>query len=651
MAINRGPGGSGDASNAASNASAIATVKAQEAAESAASALSSANNAAISASSASASASSATASASAASGSATTASSAASTATTQADIATTKASEASTSAANALTSETNAATSADLAEDWAIKTSGPVSGSEYSSKYHAGLASTSATSANDAKTAAEAARDATLAAYDQFDDRYLGTKTTDPTVDNDGNPLVAGSLYFNSVSGVMRLYTGSAWVAAYVSGTASSIAVTPAGNIASTNVQTALQELDGEKQPNLVSGTNIKTVNSTSLLGSGNITIDTTPAAGSITTAMLANNSVTSAKMANGGAEFGMRNRIINGAMQIDQRNAGASVTIPAATLTYTVDRWAAQGTDASKFTVQQNAGAVTPPTGFRNYLGATVAAAANVSLGSSGVYFINQKIEGFNIADFGWGAAGASTVTLSFWVRSSLTGTFGGSIYNSAADRSYPYTYTISSANTWEQKTVNIAGDTSGTWLTTNGAGMVVLFSMGYGTNFLGTANIWQSGFYGAPTGAVSPITTNNSTFYITGVQLEKGSTATAFEWRPYGTELALCQRYYWNMGTGNQKMIGMGAAYTTGSVSSYVQFPVTMRASPTLIQTTGTDYYVFERNGTTDGFNAFTGTFRASDTGLQMYSDSGLSGTAGHAGILWTNNNSSSIAFNIEL
>ena len=134
-----------------------------------------------------------------------------------------------------------------MAEDWAIKTSGPVSGSEYSSKYHAGLASASATSANDAKTAAESARDQTLAAYDQFDDRYLGTKASDPTVDNDGDPLVAGSLYFNSVSGVMRLYTGSAWVAAYVSGTASGILNTPAGNIASTNVQDALNELDSEK--------------------------------------------------------------------------------------------------------------------------------------------------------------------------------------------------------------------------------------------------------------------------------------------------------------------------------------------------------------------------------------------------------------------
>jgi hypothetical protein len=158
-----------------------------------------------------------------------------------------------------------------LAEDWAIKTSGPVSGSEYSSKYHAGLASASATSANDAKTAAETARDQTLAAYDQFDDRYLGTKATDPTVDNDGNALVAGSLYFNSATEEMKLYTGSAWVAAYVSGSASIVSFTPAGNIVATNVQNAIQELDGEKQPNLVSGTNIKTLKGVSLLGSGEV--------------------------------------------------------------------------------------------------------------------------------------------------------------------------------------------------------------------------------------------------------------------------------------------------------------------------------------------------------------------------------------------
>jgi len=253
----------------------------------------------------------------------------------------------------------------------------------------------------------------------------------------------------------------------------------------------------------------------------------------------------------NASSNFGFKNRIINGGMVIDQRNAGASVT-PTGSLTYLVDRWASQGSAASKFTVQQNAGSITPPAGFINYLGATVAASANVTIGSTDVYFINQKIEGFNAADLGWGTANASTVTLSFWVRSSLTGTFGGSVYNSAADRSYPYTYTISVANTWEKKTVTIAGDTSGTWLSTNGIGVTVLFALGYGTTYQGTANAWQSGFYGTATGTVAVIATNSATWYVTGVQLEKGSTATSFDYRPYGTEFALCQRYYYVLVSG---------------------------------------------------------------------------------------------------
>ena len=193
---------------------------------------------------------------------------------------------------------------------------------------------------------------------------------------------------------------------------------------------------------------------------------------------------------------------------------------------------------------MQQNAGSVTPPAGFTNYLGCTSTSAYTV--GSGEIFYIRQSVEGFNIADLAWGTANAKTITISFWVRSSLTGTFGGALQNSAADRSYPFSYTISSANTWEQKSVTIAGDTSGTWLTTNGVGVGVQFSLGTGSTNSGTAGSWQAANLSSATGAVSVVGTNGATFYITGVQLEIGTSATPFERRLYGQELANCQRYY---------------------------------------------------------------------------------------------------------
>jgi len=287
------------------------------------------------------------------------------------------------------------------------------------------------------------------------------------------------------------------------------------------------------------------------------------------------------------------RNRIINGAMVIDQRNAGASVT--PTTNQYSLDRWEFYVTQSSKVTFQQNAGSVTPPAGFKNYLGFTVGASANVTVGATDLFIIDQYIEGYNIADLGFGAAGASTVTLSFWVRSSLTGTFGGSLTNSGNSRSYPFTYTISAANTWEQKTLTVSGDTAGTWLSTNGTGLGVRFSIGTGSTYLGTAGTWAGAGYFGATGQTNLVTTNSATFYITGVQLEAGTTASPFEYRQYGTELALCQRYYeksYNIdvvpGTSTAVGIisgfGVQGATSTLEVDAGASFKANKRATPTI-------------------------------------------------------------------
>jgi hypothetical protein len=278
----------------------------------------------------------------------------------------------------------------------------------------------------------------------------------------------------------------------------------------------------------------------------------------------------------------GFRNRIINGAMVIDQRNAGSSTT-PTDGGTYNIDRWQTSLTQASKFSVQRNAGSVTPPAGFTNYLGITSLSAYTV--GSSDFFMLNQAIEGFTMADLNFGTVNAKTVTLSFWVRSSLTGTFGGAINNEDNSRGYPFSYTISSANTWEQKSITVPGDTSGTWIgATNGRWGYVRFGLGVGTTNSTTAGAWAGANYFSATGATSVVGTNGATFYITGVQLEAGTTSSSFEYRPYGTELALCQRYYWKKdGSVTYGTIGAGVAQSTSLVKISVEYPVTMRGQPT--------------------------------------------------------------------
>jgi hypothetical protein len=304
-----------------------------------------------------------------------------------------------------------------------------------------------------------------------------------------------------------------------------------------------------------------------------------------MTIAISGTNGITLDGQFNSASSMGFKNRLINSAMVIDQRNAGASVT-PANS--YTLDRWQGVNTQASKFTVQQNAASVTPPAGFSNYLGVTSSSAYSVLTGDT--FCVVQNIEGFNTYDLAWGTANAQTITISFWVRSSLTGTFGGALENNAANRSYPFSYTISSANTWEQKSITIAGDTSGTWVgATSGIGIIVRFGLGSGATFSGTAGAWAAGNFVQPTSTVSVVGTNGATFYITGVQLEKGSTATSFDYRPYGTELALCQRYF-NIYSSSDAQFPIGIAGSTTTVNRYtIPTPVTMRATPT-VATSGT-------------------------------------------------------------
>jgi len=279
------------------------------------------------------------------------------------------------------------------------------------------------------------------------------------------------------------------------------------------------------------------------------------------------------------------KNRIINGDMRIDQRNAGASVSTASGNNAYTLDRFQIYYAQTSKFTVQQNAGSVTPPAGFSNYLGITSSSA--YSSIAADYFFVRQHVEGYNIADLAWGTANASAVTLSFWVRSSLTGTFAGVLRNSAENLSYVFTYSISSANTWTAIKVNIAGPTTGTWLTTNGIGVEVHWDIGSGSNGkTGTTGSWQSGGFFSATGATSVVGTNGATFYITGVQLEAGSVATPFERRSYGQELSLCQRYYTYFGGkagSNLIFQGYGGSSSFPTTNQLV-FPSRMRTSPTI-------------------------------------------------------------------
>jgi len=280
------------------------------------------------------------------------------------------------------------------------------------------------------------------------------------------------------------------------------------------------------------------------------------------------------------------KNLIINGDMRIDQRNAGASVTITTNSQ-YTIDRFQGQMSQASKYSVQQVTDA---PAKFYNSLKVTSASAYTVL--ANDFFSVEQRVEGYNAARLNWGTSDAQTVTLSFWVKSSLTGTFTASLRNGAANRSFPYTYTIDSANTWEYKTITIAGDTSGTWEVTNDKAIRVNFPLGMGTDFTGgtdsgSTGVWQAGNYSGVNGAVNVVSTSGATFYLTGVQLEVGDTATPFENLQYGQQLALCQRYFEpiindSLGYNGGQIIGSSFNTTRNFVLIYMK--QIKRATPTI-------------------------------------------------------------------
>jgi hypothetical protein len=342
----------------------------------------------------------------------------------------------------------------------------------------------------------------------------------------------------------------------------------------------------------------------------------------------------------------GFKNRLINSAMVIDQRNAGASVTPTTSSFGFPVDRMRIQLTQNSKLTAQQNAGAITPPTGFKNYLGITSSSAYSVLAGD---YFnVGQNIEGYNIADLAWGTANAQTVTLSFKVYSSLTGTFGGAVYNDAGSRSYPFTYSIPVANTWTTISITIAGDTSGTWQTTTATGITVNFSMGTGTTYSGTAGAWAGTYYASATGATSVVGTSGATWYVTGVQLEKGSTATSFDYRPFGTELLLCYRYYYYLGGETPyQNINTCAWFGAGDAVGQFSYPVVMRANPTIAKS-GT----WSTLGGGGGVSQTLSNDQITTKNVQLGFTGGSGGTSGQATTLRAANDSSlRLTFSAEL
>jgi len=289
-----------------------------------------------------------------------------------------------------------------------------------------------------------------------------------------------------------------------------------------------------------------------------------------------------------------LKNLIINGDMRIAQR--GTSATITGGSVCHTVDRFI-MNIDTTIFnsiaTMGQNLDSLTPPSDFSNYVGIQIN--TGTALSGNPYYNFRQQIEGNNLSHLKFGTSDAKTITLSFWVRSTLTGDFSFSLRNGASNRSYVTTYNIASANTWEKKTITITGDTTGTWAVNNTIGLTVNWGLGNSSgNFsTSTLNEWQAGSLTGATTGVDLVATTNAKWYITGVQLEINDTATPFENRMYSQELAMCQRYYCKSyntttapatSTSNGINIIGGSTQASGYQYMCLVFPQDMRTTPSI-------------------------------------------------------------------
>lgn len=290
-----------------------------------------------------------------------------------------------------------------------------------------------------------------------------------------------------------------------------------------------------------------------------------------------------------------LRNRLLNGDMRIDQANAGAAIAVNLAAQFRSVDKFSGFGTTvAGSFTLQQLA--ATPPTGFTNYLRVTVTTAA-AAPAAGDRYFCETKVEGLYIQDLPFGIAGNTQfITISFQVRSSLIGTFSASIRNSAGNRSYPFTFAITAANTWTSVTVVIPVDTAGVWLFTTAVGISLVFDLGSGANALGVANAWAGVNNTGVTGSTSLMATNGATLDFTGLQLEPGTVATTFAQVAFPDMLQRCQREFcksFSLAVAPVQNAGINTGETTfaagrpGALTSFIGivFPTVMRAVPTIV------------------------------------------------------------------